>query len=219
MGKLTFIITAGPTREHIDPVRFISNPSTGKMGFAIACAAAKKGHEVKLIAGPVLLKTPAGVIRRDVISAQDMKKAVDEEVAQADKSTAVLIATAAVADWKPQTFSPVKTKKCGRKTTTLNLVANPDIVKSVKGIKKIGFAAETGDAVPEAIRKCKSKNLEMIVGNDVTSPGSGFGTSTNKAVFVTKSGKVLHLPLMSKNKLAEKIVRFTEELFSDLPES
>jgi phosphopantothenoylcysteine decarboxylase/phosphopantothenate--cysteine ligase len=189
------------------------------MGFAIARAAAKNGHKVKLIAGPVSLKTPVGVVRKDVVSADEMKKAVDKEVAQANKASAIFIATAAVADWRPQVFSPVKTKKCGRKTTTLNLVANPDIVKSVKGIKKIGFAAETGDAVPEAIRKCKSKNLEMIVGNDVTSPGSGFGTSTNKAVFVTKSGKVLHLPLMSKNKLAEKIVRFTEELFSDLPES
>lgn len=213
MKKLTFIITAGPTREYIDPVRFISNPSTGKMGFAIASAAARRGHEVKLISGPVSLKTPENVVRRDVTSAREMKKAVDAEIAAADKTSTVFIATAAVADWRPETTAPVKTKKGDRKTSVLRLVANPDIVKSVKGVKKIGFAAETGDAAAEAVRKCRSKNLEMVVGNDVTSPGSGFGTSTNKAVFVTKDGRVLRLPLMSKKRLAGKIVRFTEELF------
>ncbi len=209
MKGLRFIITAGPTREHIDPVRFLSNPSTGKMGFAIARAAASRGHDVTLVAGPVALKTPKGVKRIDVTSAREMLAAVEGEL----KPGSILIATAAVADWRPAKCAPKKLKK-GEMSGVLKLVRNPDILKSVKGVRKIGFAAETNDVVSEARRKCREKNLEMIVANDVTEKGSGFGTDTNRVTFVKKDGTIERLPLMTKLAVARRIVREAEEIFN-----
>lgn len=209
-ARLSFVVTAGPTREYIDPVRFLSNPSTGKMGFAVARAAAARGHDVTLVAGPVSLRTPKGVRRIDVTSAREMYRAVDAAVRAAGPD-GVFVATAAVADWRPAMCADRKLKKAAM-SGTLKLVRNPDILKSVSGVRKIGFAAETDRVEAEAARKCRAKDLEMIVANDVTEKGAGFGCDTNRVVFLKKDGSVERLPLMSKLSVARRIVRFAEEL-------
>ena len=214
MDPLRFIVTAGPTREHLDPVRFLSNPSTGKMGFAVARAARAAGHDVTLIAGPVALKTPLGVRRVDVISARDMLAAVRKELAASTIPT-VLVMTAAVADWRPAPCAARKLKK-SQMHDTLRLVRNPDILKSlgrrVNGSIRIGFAAETGKPVQEAARKCREKGLDLVVANDVTQPGAGFGVETNRVTFVFPDGRVEALPLMSKLAVARRIVRLATRL-------
>lgn len=206
---MRFVVTAGPTREHLDPVRFLSNPSTGKMGFAVARAAARRGHAVTLVAGPVALKTPAGVTRVDVVSARDMLRAVEEALA-GGRGPVVFVATAAVADWRPARCAARKLKKA-QMSGTLRLVRNPDILASVKGCRKVGFAAETHDVLKEAARKCAAKGLEMIVANDVTEKGCGFGTDTNRVTFLRRDGSVEALALMSKRAVAERIVRACED--------
>ena len=245
---MKFVVTAGPTREHLDPVRFLSNPSTGKMGFAVARAAAMRGHEVALVAGPVSLKTPKGVRRIDVTSAREMLAAVERELSQqagtsispersepcqrslegceaAQAPGTVFVATAAVADWRPAKCAARKLKK-GQMSDTLKLVRNPDILKTVACRTKhqapahiarastifVGFAAETNDVIAEARRKCREKNLDMIVANDVTEKGSGFGVDTNRVTFVRKDGSVDRLPLMTKLAVARRIVRECEDL-------
>ena len=206
---LNFVITAGPTREFIDPVRFLSNPSTGKMGFSIARAAAKLGHKVTLIAGPVALKTPSGVKRVDVVSAREMFEAAKEAVS----TDCIFIATAAVADWRPKTCATKKLKKT-EMSDVIKLVRNPDILKSISGCVKIGFAAETNDVLEEATRKCREKNLAMIVANDVTEEGAGFGTDTNRVVFIYPDGRTMPLKKMSKLAVARRIVRECENICS-----
>ena len=223
---MKFVVTAGPTREYLDPVRFLSNPSTGKMGFAVARAAAMRGHEVALVAGPVSLKTPKGVRRIDVTSARDMLAAVEQEMAKAKSGKpTVFVSTAAVADWRPAKCAARKLKK-GQMSDTLKLVRNPDILKTVARRTKhqapariarastifVGFAAETNDVVAEARRKCREKNLDMIVANDVTEKGSGFGVDTNRVTLVRKDGSVERLPLMTKLAVARRIVRECEDL-------
>ena len=225
---MKFVVTAGPTREYLDPVRFLSNPSTGKMGFAVARVAAMRGHEVVLVAGPVSLKTPKGVRRIDVTSARDMLAAVEEEMAKAKSGKpTIFVATAAVADWRPAKCAPRKLKK-GQMSDTLKLVRNPDILKEIGRRTKtvhspnrpithsptylVGFAAETNDVISEARRKCREKNLDMIVANDVTEKGSGFGVDTNRVTFVRKDGSVERLPLMTKLAVARRIVRECEDL-------
>ena len=214
---MRFVVTAGPTREFIDAVRFLSNPSTGRMGFAVARAARAAGHEVTLVAGPVSLKTPPGVTRIDVVSARDMLNAVRTVIARAD----VLVMTAAVADWRPARRASRKLKK-SEMSDTLHLVRNPDILKTIDrqlgGPRsraaarpiRIGFAAETGAPAAEAARKCREKGLDLVVGNDVSEPGSGFGTETNRVTFVTPDGRVRRLPLLSKLAVARRIVSFAE---------
>ena len=199
--KPKFVVTAGPTREYLDPVRFLSNPSTGKMGFAVAAAAARRGCETVLVAGPVSLRTPAGVKRIDVVSAREMLAAVLSAV----EEDAVLVATAAVADWRPARCAASKLKK-REMSGVLRLVRNPDILKTVKGVRKIGFAAETGSAEKEAARKCREKKLEFVVANDVTQSGAGFGCDTNRVTFVYPDGRVREFPLMSKRAVAGRIV-------------
>lgn len=236
--RLKFVVTAGPTREYLDPVRFLSNPSTGKMGFAVARAAARRGHDVVLVAGPVALKTPRGVRRVDVTSARDMLAAVERALSQQVSASAkhqrqgrastgaagaqaprtIFISTAAVADWRPAKCAAKKLKK-GQMSDTLRLVRNPDILKTVARRARgsaifVGFAAETDDVLTEARRKCREKNLDMIVANDVTEKGSGFGTDTNRVTFVRKDGTVERLPLMSKLAVAGRIVRACEDLCS-----
>ena len=225
---MKFVVTAGPTREYLDPVRFLSNPSTGKMGFAVARVAAMRGHEVVLVAGPVSLKTPKGVRRIDVTSARDMLAAVEEEMAKAKSGKpTIFVATAAVADWRPAKCAPRKLKK-GQMSDTLKLVRNPDILKEIGRRTKtvhsptrpiihsptylVGFAAETNDVIAEARRKCREKNLDMIVANDVTEKGSGFGVDTNRVTLVRKDGSVDRLPLMTKLAVARRIVRECEDL-------
>ena len=210
MIKRRFIVTAGPTREHIDPVRFISNPSTGKMGYAVAAAAAGRGFETVLVSGPVSIAAPDGVRLVKTVSARDMLAAVERELE--DGADAVLVATAAVADWRPAECAAQKLKKRDMKPC-IGLVRNPDILKSVRAkvgsrekLKLVGFAAETNDVVAEARRKCAEKSLEFIVANDVTESGSGFGCDTNKVTFVYPDGSVKMLPQMSKQEVAERIV-------------
>jgi phosphopantothenoylcysteine decarboxylase/phosphopantothenate--cysteine ligase len=200
---MKFIITAGPTREHIDPVRFLSNPSTGKMGFAVAAEAARRGHETVLVAGPVSLRTPPGVRRIDVVSARDMLAAVKNEVIDG----AVFVGVAAVADFRPAVSFNKKQKKSAM-TGELKLVRNPDILKSLKSvpITRVGFAAETNDVLAEASRKCREKKLKFIVANDVLAKGSGFGVSTNRVTFVYPDGSLKKFPLMSKRRVAERIL-------------
>ncbi len=209
------------------------------MGFAVARAARAAGHDVALIAGPVSLKTPPGVRRIDVISARDMLTAVLNEVKGERRKVkdeppftlhhspfTVLVMTAAVADWRPARCAKRKLKK-DEMSDTLKLVRNPDILKTINrqlgwprsraaaGLIRIGFAAETGAPAAEAARKCREKGLDLVVGNDVSEPGSGFGTATNRVTFVTPDGSVQHLPLMSKLAVARRIVSFAERIASN----
>ena len=203
---MRFVVTAGPTREHLDPVRFLSNPSTGKMGFAVAAAAARCGSVVTLVAGPVALKTPRGVRRIDVVSAQVVRESLD-----AGEETAV-IATAAVADWRPARCASRKLKK-SQMTGNLRLVRNTDILKTLSRIRShrtslhlVGFAAETDHVLAEAARKCQEKGLDFIVANDVTERGCGFGSDTNRVAFVHPDGTVQRLPLLTKRQVASRIL-------------
>lgn len=201
---MRIVVTAGPTREAIDPVRFLSNRSTGRMGFAVAQAAAELRHRVTLVAGPVALPTPDGVERRDVVSALEMLSVLQELLPSAD----ALVMCAAVADWRPKNPSPVKLKKSAM-SGTLELVPNPDILSRLRPLKGgrifVGFAAETGEPLAEASRKLRDKGLDMICANDVSEPGCGFAVETNRITLVTASG-VERLPLMSKVEAARVIV-------------
>ncbi len=212
---MRFIVTAGPTREFIDPVRFLSNPSTGRMGFAVARAARTAGHEVTLVAGPVALPTPRGVERVDVVSARDMLESVRAALKTVGTGAdACLVMTAAVADWRPERCAGQKLKK-REMDGVLRLVPNPDILKSVRHLARhcvrIGFAAETGAPVAEAVRKCCEKGLDMTVANDVTERGCGFGTLTNRVTVVFADGTVRPLPMMTKAALARRIVALAVE--------
>ena len=214
MKALRFVVTAGPTREYLDPGRFLSHPSTGRMGFAVARAARAAGHEVVLIAGPVALRTPRGVRRVDVESARDMLCAVRQAMSE-DKGPVALVMTAAVADWRPAVCAARKLKKT-QMSGTLRLVRNPDILKSLgpraRGEVRIGFAAETGEPTAEAARKCRAKQLDLVVANDVMQAGSGFGTATNRVALVFPDGRVEPLQLMSKDAVARRIVRLARHL-------
>lgn len=200
-----FLITAGPTREALDPVRFISNRSTGKMGFALATAAVQAGHTVTLIAGPVALPTPEGVHRVDIESARDLLAAVERELPKAD----IYISSAAIADWRPATYSETKLKKADMEGI-IRLVRNPDVLQTIlpqKGNRRfVGFAAETGEPTMEALRKLKDKGLDLIVANDVTAPGAGFAVDTNQVILLDPNGLRKALPLMSKRDVARAII-------------
>jgi len=206
---MKILITAGPTREHLDPIRFISNRSTGKMGFAIAQAAAERGHTVTLIAGPVSLPTPAGVTRVDVTSACEMLEAVQFHLPKQD----ALVMSAAVADWRPAQQAAAKLKK-REMEPVIRLVPNPDILKTIlpeKGKRLfVGFAAETGDPTAEAQRKLEAKGLDMIVANDVTAEGAGFAVDTNRVTFFTANGQPQVLPLQSKLEVGRAIIAWLE---------
>ena len=206
---MNILITAGPTREHLDPVRFLSNRSTGKMGFAVAQAAAERGHAVTLIAGPVSLPTPAGVTRVDVVSARDMLGAVEKLLPGHD----ALVMSAAVADWRPKRASAGKLKKSDM-NPVLELEPNPDILKTIRPLKGlrlfVGFAAETGDPLAEARRKLVSKGLDLIVANDVTRPDAGFAVDTNRVTLLSGNEPPDALPLQSKLEVGRAIVLWLE---------
>lgn len=205
---MKFLVTAGPTREYLDPVRYLSNRSTGRMGYAVASAAAARGHAVTLISGPVVLPRPEGVRVVGVVSARDMLAAVSEHLAVNE----VLVMCAAVADWRPSEVSKRKLKK-RTMSPMLELVANPDILREVLSRKGerlfIGFAAETDDMLEEARGKLERKGLDMIVANDVTRPGAGFEGDTNIVTFLTAKSTE-PLPLMSKADVAARIVTWAE---------
>ncbi len=208
---MNILVTAGPTREAIDPVRYLSNRSSGKMGYALARCAAARGHDVRLVSGPVCLEPPARVERCPVVSAAEMLAAVMEYIAWCD----VLIMAAAVADWRPQTVSHQKLKKGdGSHTMELKLEPVPDILQAVQSVKGdrliVGFAAETRDLISEASAKLVRKGLDMIVANDVTEPDAGFEVDTNRVVLVARGVEPKPLPLMSKDDVAERIMDWVE---------
>ncbi len=197
------LVTAGPTHEPIDPVRYLANRSSGKQGFAIAAAAAAAGAKVTLVAGPVHLRTPLGVERIDVESAEDMARAVREAL---PVDAAVMVA--AVADWRTRDYNDIKIKKRGSAPPALVLAENPDILASVAANPKrpdllIGFAAETNDVVDNARKKRKSKGVDWIVANDVS--GEVMGGDDNE-VHLVKEGKVEHWDPMTKQDVATKLV-------------
>jgi phosphopantothenoylcysteine decarboxylase / phosphopantothenate---cysteine ligase len=198
------LITAGPNREPLDPVRYLSNRSSGKMGYALARAGLRRGAEVLLISGPTELEPPAGARLISVTTAAEMRGAVLEEL---PSCTAVIMA-AAVSDYRPVDFANKKMKR-GKGPIELRLEPNPDILKEIGARKNgkmvVGFAAETEDLVANAEKKLRDKNLDMIVANNVSETGAGFDVDTNVATILDRNGAVRTLPLMSKDELAEQI--------------
>jgi phosphopantothenoylcysteine decarboxylase/phosphopantothenate--cysteine ligase len=201
----TVLVTAGATRESIDPIRFITNRSTGKMGYAIAEVAAGRGARVILVAGPTNLPTPANVELVKIESAREMYTAVTELYPMVD----VVIKSAAVADYRPKQLAEQKIKK-GEGDLVLELERNPDILahlgKTKQGQILVGFAAETNDLIQHASDKVRRKNLDFIVANDVTQQGAGFGGDTNVVKFIFPSGDIKELPLMPKTEVAGAIL-------------
>jgi len=200
------LVTAGATRERLDPVRFITNDSSGKMGFAIAEAARNRGAEVTVIRGSVTAEIPAGVRVIPVESARDLYDAMMKEAPEQD----VIIQAAAVSDYRPAEQKNKKIKKASGENLILELTENPDIARAVGEKKKpgqtlVGFAAETDNVQKNAKSKLTKKNLEMIVANDVTKPGAGFNVDTNIAALITADG-IEEQPLQTKRQLAEKIL-------------
>ncbi|MDF9408020.1 MAG: Coenzyme A biosynthesis bifunctional protein CoaBC [Pelotomaculum sp. PtaB.Bin013] len=205
LNGLSVMVTAGPTTEPIDPVRYITNRSSGKMGYAVADAAARRGARVVLISGPVALNPPPGVEVINVETANEMYSAVMDRFSMVDS----VIMSAAVADYKPKITANQKIKK-HESTLTIELEKNPDILAQLGKMKErqvlIGFAAETEELVNNAMIKVERKNLDMLVANDVTLPGAGFGTDTNIAKLVFPSGRIVSLPKMDKLSLANHIL-------------
>ncbi len=201
----TIMVTAGPTREEIDPVRYISNHSSGKMGYALARNAVRRGAQVILISGPVNLSPPAGVEHVAVESGEEMRKAV---MARAG-SCSVVIKAAAVADYRPSLRAKDKIKKQAN-DLTLHLTKNPDILAELGARQScpflVGFAAETDNLESYASRKLREKNLDMIVANDVSQSDAGFNVDTNRALLLFRDGRCIECPLMSKNDLAVVII-------------
>ncbi len=206
------LINAGPTREFLDPVRFLSNPSSGKMGFALAEAARRRGAEVTLVAGPVALPTPEGVHRIDVVSSAEMREVCEKHFPKAD----LFIGTAAVGDFAPAKALPQKLKKNGR-ALRLELQPTTDILLSLgkakrKGQVLVGFAAETESLISHAKEKLKRKNLDLIVANDVSQRDIGFAGEDNRVTLIDRSGKTTPLEKMPKAAVAERILDEVEKL-------
>jgi phosphopantothenoylcysteine decarboxylase/phosphopantothenate--cysteine ligase len=206
LAGTSVLVTAGPTREPLDPVRVLTNRSTGTMGYALARAAAERGGDVTLVSGPTSLAPPDGVETIDVETATDMNEAVQ---ARRDTADLVLMA-AAVADYTPDEVASTKRKK-NENGLALHLHRTPDILKTLGDNKRpnqllVGFAMETGDGLENARRKLTEKNLDWIVLNDLTEEGAGFGTSTNRVTLLARDGSTEDLPLMSKPEVAEAIL-------------
>ena len=206
------VVTAGPTRESLDPVRFLSNHSSGKMGVAIAAAAWRRGAEVTLIAGPLSITPPLGMRALDVESTSDMANAVRSELSTAD----VLVMAAAPADFKPVTVADSKIKKANR-PDALAIESTPDILKSTRNARRpgsviVGFALETDDVMAHAAEKLRAKELDLIVVNDAREPGAGFGGDTNRVTILAPNAEPVALPLMSKSEVADAILDRVEAL-------
>ncbi|MBK1850813.1 bifunctional phosphopantothenoylcysteine decarboxylase/phosphopantothenate--cysteine ligase CoaBC [Marinobacter sp. 1-4A] len=204
------VITAGPTREPIDPVRYISNHSSGKMGYALAAAARDAGAKVVLVSGPVNLEAPAGVDVRAVVTAEDMLKAASLAV---DEGCDLFVATAAVADYRPENCASNKIKK-SNETMTLPLTRNPDTLATIAARSDapftVGFAAETSDVARYAKEKMQRKKLHMIVANDVSAPGLGFNSDDN-AVTVFWSGGQETIGPDTKKRIASRLIELIGE--------
>jgi phosphopantothenoylcysteine decarboxylase/phosphopantothenate--cysteine ligase len=207
----TVLVTAGPTREFIDAVRFISNPSTGKMGYALAAAARDRGAEVVLITGPTQLASPPGVKVVSVVSAADMHRAVTEHLGRSH----VVIMAAAVSDFTPLQTSDRKIKK-ENASETIRLGRTEDILLELgkAGGQRllIGFAAETDNLEQNALKKLREKHLDMIVANDLLKNGSGFNADTNAVTILDRSGKSIEIPTMPKSEIASHIMDAVVEL-------
>ena len=205
------LVTAGPTIEPLDPVRYFSNYSSGKMGYALAEAAVNAGAEVILISGPVALSAPDRVHRIEVKSAEEMREAVMERLPEMD----IIIKAAAVADYRPKRVYDQKIKK-QRDTLTIELEKNPDIAMEIGKRKRsnqffVGFAAETENVEQYAQEKRKKKGMDLIIANQVSLPGIGFGSDQNEVSIYDATGEVLHLPKMDKQDVAERIISLIGE--------
>ncbi len=204
------LVTAGPTHEDLDPVRFLTNRSSGKMGFAVAKVAWRRGAQVTLVSGPTALPDPYGVELVRVRSAEEMF----QEVWERFPATAALIMAAAVSDYRAESLAAQKIKR-GAQTQRINLLQNPDIIKEISTLKKhqvlVGFAAETGNLVAEAKRKLKEKNLDLIVANDVNQSDSGFAVDTNEVTLLSPGEEPQKLPLLTKEEVAERILDWVAE--------
>jgi phosphopantothenoylcysteine decarboxylase / phosphopantothenate---cysteine ligase len=206
------LVSAGPTQEAIDPVRFISNRSSGKMGYAIAEAAQARGAQVVLVTGPTALQQPKGIEVVSVATAEEMMKALSSRLAW---STTVIMA-AAVVDFRPTNPALQKLKKQGRTGQTLELERTTDILASLSAQRTtqlmVGFAAETNDLIAHAKRKLTGKGLDLIVANDITTLGGGFGSDQNAATLIDREGVLTELPLMPKRALADAILNRAQGL-------
>lgn len=199
------MVTAGPTREHLDPVRFLSNPSSGRMGYAVARVARRRGAEVILVSGPTALPVPPGVERIDVVSAAEMATAVRDRFGEVD----AVVMSAAVADFRPAQVSADKVAKEDAEDG-VPLERTEDILAGLGAAKVqqrlVGFAMETRDLERRAADKLQRKNLDLIVANDLTRPGAGFGHETNEVVLLGSDGSIERLPLQSKEEVAGRIL-------------
>ena len=200
------LVSAGPTQEAIDPVRFISNRSSGKMGYAIAEAARDRGAEVVLVTGPTAIAPPVGVMVVPVTTAQEMAEAMGRHF----PSATVVVMAAAVADFRPRREARQKVKRQGHQEVVLELEAAPDILAMLSAQRTtqilVGFAAETEQLVPHARAKLEGKGLDLIVANDVTSPGAGFGSDDNAAIILSRTGRQVEFGLKPKRRLADEIL-------------
>jgi phosphopantothenoylcysteine decarboxylase/phosphopantothenate--cysteine ligase len=204
------VVTAGGTQEPIDPVRIISNRSSGKMGYAMAEAARDRGAIVTLITTPVAIASPVGMEIIQVETALQMKAAVEKAVVHTD----ALIMAAAVADYQVREIAPNKIKK-DQGNLTLELINTPDILSGVNGdFLKIGFAAESQDLIDNALKKLEKKKLDIIVANNITEENSGFGVDTNKVTLIGQDGNLENLPVLSKRSVADRILDKVVRLFN-----
>jgi phosphopantothenoylcysteine decarboxylase/phosphopantothenate--cysteine ligase len=210
------LVTAGPTREPLDPVRYLSNHSSGKMGVAIAAAAWRRGADVTLVAGPLAVPLPVGVVVQDVQSTQQMHDAVAQHAGSAD----LVVMAAAPADYRAAGIAQGKLRKTGQ-PRMLELHETEDILGSTQRLRKpgstwIGFALETDDLIANASKKLERKGLDLIVLNDANEPGAGFGVDTNRVTFLARSGgEPERLPLMTKTDVADALLDRAERLMED----
>ncbi|MCY4653347.1 MAG: bifunctional phosphopantothenoylcysteine decarboxylase/phosphopantothenate--cysteine ligase CoaBC [Dehalococcoidia bacterium] len=198
------VVSAGGTREAIDPVRVIANHSSGKMGYAIAEAARDRGAQAVIVSAPTALPDPTGVKVARINSALEMGHALDSECADAD----AIIMAAAVADWRVAEIADQKVKKTGADSWTIDLVKNPDLIAGIHADKlvKVGFAAESEDLIDNARSKIQSKGLHMIVANDITAEDAGFAVDDNRVIILDREGSIERLPLMSKYNVGVEIL-------------
>jgi phosphopantothenoylcysteine decarboxylase / phosphopantothenate---cysteine ligase len=213
------LISAGPTWEPFDPVRFISNPSSGKMGYALASIASRRSAEVYLVSGPTSLCVPPGVHLRSVTTAHEMKAVIDELSSRMD----VIIMAAAVSDYRPRQTAPQKIKKA-EGDLAVSLARNPDILAHLGRSRPssrqqilVGFAAETENLVENATEKLIQKGLDFIVANNLTQSGSGFGSDTNQVKIIDRDGSLTELPCLTKMEVAERVLDRVELLIANAP--
>lgn len=213
------LVSAGPTREAIDPVRYLSNHSSGKMGYAVADVARQRGASVRLVSGPTALTAPVGVELYPVTTADEMHRTLSEQLPWAT----LVVMAAAVADYRPARVHPRKLKKADGVLTEIALEPTVDILNSLSRLRTtqcmVGFAAETENLVAHAQAKLQAKQLDLIVANDVSTPGAGFGTDTNCVTLIDRNGLTTELPMMSKCEVAHHILDHARSLMARTPKS